>query len=141
MRLNLFLILIAVISGLAVFGYFKAVPGAVDKKNLAKIEITPQSYDFGEVNYGTIIKYNFEVKNSGQEILEIKRVGTSCSCTTAKISKETIVPGQVAELQVSYDTGAMGLAHGKGKQERIIYVKSSDPKNPQAQVIIYAFVK
>lgn len=136
-------IIILAILGLAIVGYFKAVPGAKDQTgSRPQIEITPKSFDFGEVEFGKIAEYVFKVKNLGSEILEIKRVATSCACTSAKVNKEKISPGQEAELLVSYDTAAMGSSsHGKGEQERIIYIKSNDPVNPQTEVMIYADVK
>ena len=127
--------------GIVIYGYFKSVPPGQDNENAPKIEITPESYDFGDIKYGDIVNYAFEVKNSGKGVLEIKRVATSCACTTAQISKEKINPGEKVLLEVRYDSGAMGLAHGKGKQERIIYIKSSDSNNPQAEVVIYANIK
>lgn len=142
-KVKFFLILGIIILGMSVYGYFKAIPGPQDQTvNIAKIEITPKSFDSGEVEYGKIAEYRFRVKNTGAEILEIKRVATSCACTSAKIDKEKIEPGEETELLVSYDTAAMGSgSHAKGKQERIIYVKSNDPVNPQVEVIVYAYVK
>jgi len=141
-KIKFFLILGLIIFGLAIFGYFKAIPGLENQtENLPKIEIVPKSFDFGEINYGEVVNYSFKVKNIGKEFLEIKRVATSCACTTAKIAKEKINPNEETELLVTYDSGAMGLSHGKGRQERIIYVKSNDPINPQAEVTIYATIR
>ncbi len=137
-----FAIILLVVVGMAIYGYFKATPGIENQGKLRpEIEITPQFFDFGEIKYGEVASYTFSVKNLGNEILEIKRVDTSCACTTAKTSKEKISPSEEAELRVSYDTGAMSGPHGRGEQERIIYVKSSDPINPQVEVKIYANVK
>jgi len=130
------------LTGVIFYGYIKATPPADNSQSSPKIEISPASYDFGEVEFGKILNYNFVIENSGQAPLEIKRVATSCGCTTAKTSQKAIEPGQSAELSVVYDTAAMGDGpHGKGQQERIIYVKSNDPNNPQANVTISAFVK
>ena len=140
MKLKIGLVLGLIILSVAVYGYFKATPGAGNQENLPKIEIRPESFDFGDVQYGQIVKYTFLVKNIGQETLEIKRIGTSCGCTKAEIAQEKIEPGEEAQLFVTYDTGAMSGAHAKGRQERIIYIKSSDPINPQVQAVIYANV-
>lgn len=141
-KIRFILVLGIIIFGIGILGYFRAVPGAGNQgENLPKIEITPKSFDFGEINYGQIVNYTFRVKNLGKAILEIKRVATSCACTSAKIASEKINPGQETELLVIYDTGAMAGAHGKGQQERIIYVKSSDPINPQVEAMIYAAVR
>ena len=140
---TLFLFFLAfIIIGLAIYGYFKAIPGLENHvENLPKIEITPETFDFGEIEYSQVVEYTFKVKNTGSEVLEIKKVSTSCACTNAKISKEKINPGEIAELLVTYNTGAMSGPHGKGEQERIIYVKTNDPINPQVEAMIYANVK
>ena len=141
-KILFFAIFILGIIGIIAYGYLKAIPPADNNKIMPKIEISPVSYDFGEVQFGKVVNYNFIVKNSGQTPLEIKRVATSCGCTTAKVSQRIIEPGQSAELLVIYDTAAMGDGpHGKGQQERIIYVKSNDPNSPQTNVTISAYVK
>src|SRR3989344_140395 len=140
MKLKFFLALGIIILGVGVFGYFKAISVPEDRENLPKIEVSPKDYNFGNINYGDAVNYTFLVKNVGVSLLEIKRVATSCACTTAKISKEVIEPGDAAELEVTYNSGQMTGSHGRGPQERIIFVKSSDPITPQAQVIIYGNV-
>ncbi len=141
-RIVFFLILVLVMIGLAVYGYFGAVPGVDNQtENRPQIEIMPQSFDFGEIEYGEIAKHTFLVKNSGSQILEIKKVATSCACTKAEVGQKEIKPGETVELQVTYDTGAMSGPHGRGEQERIIYIKSNDPISPQTEVTITAYVK
>ena len=138
----LIFIVLGIILGLLVYGYFKAVPGPSSQpENRSQIEITPKSFDFGEIEYGKKLEHVFKIKNLGDETLEIKRLSTSCGCTTAETSKERISAGEEVELKVVYDTGAMSGSHAKGKQERIIYVKTNDPVNPQMEVEIYADVK
>lgn len=130
-------LILILVFGLAVFGYFKAVP----QEGQARIEISPEFYDFGEVEYGQVLEYNFKIKNIGPEILEIKRIATSCACTTGKVEKKRLNPNQETSLLVTYDTGAMSGPHGKGKQERIIFIKSNDSQNPQVEVKIQAYVR
>jgi len=140
-KLRLGLILGIIVLGIVIAGYFAAVPGVENRKgDFPKIEISPGSFDFGEIDYGDVVSYGFKVKNSGQETLEIRRVATSCACTTARISQDKLEPGEEAELLVSYDSAAMAL-HGSGREERIIYVRSNDSANPQVEVRIYATVK
>ncbi|MBU3942997.1 DUF1573 domain-containing protein [Patescibacteria group bacterium] len=124
------------------YGYFKSVPG-VEKlgERYPIIEASPIFFDFGEVQYGELAQHTFVVKNSGNEALEIKRLSTSCACTSAEIEKEIINPGEEVNLLVKYDTGLMTGPHGMGDQERIIYIKTNDPVNPQIEVTIKAYVK
>lgn len=141
-KTKLFLVIGLVVLGIAGYGYLKAIPGVGDQtENQPRIEISPQSFDFGDIQYGQVVEYTFKLKNTGQALLEIKRVSTSCGCTSAEVSKEEIGPGEEIDLLVTYNTGAMSGDHAKGEQERIIYVKSSDPVNPQAEVMIYANVQ
>lgn len=135
------IIFITIIIIIMLVGYTKATLPATDLSGQPKIEITPLSFDFGEIEYGKVVESRFKVKNAGTETLEIKRVATSCGCTQAKVDKEKISPGEEAELKVVYDSGAMSGSHAKGKQERIIYLKSNDPRQPQIEVMIYAEVK
>jgi len=144
MKQSLIIVLVVVTVGLAIYGYLKAVPGIGNTtENLPQIEISPKDFDFGEVKYGEVMTQIFVVKNSGKEILEIKKVATSCGCTTAKIKNQisNLKSGEEVDLLVTYDSGVMTGAHAKGKQERIIYIKSNDPVNSQIEAKIYANVK
>lgn len=137
-----FFIVLGIFFGLAVFGYFNAVSAPQDEAvSRPRIEMAPLSFDFGDVQYGEIVKHTFQIKNLGNEILEIRKVATSCACTSAEASKEKINPQEEADLLVTYNTGLMSGSHAKGEQERIIYIKTNDPINPQVEVMIYAYVK
>lgn len=141
-NLKTILFLAVILLAFAVFGYLKAVPTSPPEQNSIqgpKIMVEPKVFDFGEVQRPAVVDHEFTVKNTGRETLEIRRVSTSCSCTTAKIDKKEIEPGEKAALVVTYDSGAM--KHEKGRIERIVYIKSNDPDNPQLEVTIYASVK
>ncbi len=137
-----FVIFALVFTGLVIYGYFKAIPGIEEQgEDKPEISISPDFFDFGEIEYGKIAKYTFKLKNSGNEVLEITKVATSCACTSAEVEKKTINPDEEINLFVEYNTGLMSGSHAKGEQERIIYVKSNDPINPQIEVIIKAYVR
>lgn len=143
-ELRIFLIIfIVILAGLAVYGYFGATPKAENKTEAQpRIEITPKFFDFGTVEYGTVLKHTFSIKNAGKAILKIKRIATSCACTKGELRNPNseLKPGEEAELVVTYDTGAMSGPHGKGRQERIIFIQSNDPRNPQVEIKITAYV-
>lgn len=127
--------------GMLSYGYFRATPGPASLTGfLPVIEVSPEFFDFGNVAYGDLAEYVFTIKNTGDAPLEIKRISTSCACTTAKAATQIILPGQQTELTVSYNTGAMSGPHGMGEQDRIIYIQSNDPNNPQTEIIIHARV-
>lgn len=140
-----FWIIIAILAfvGLAIFGYRQSVPSVERSQGLQpQIIIEPTSYDFGDLNFGVIAETKFKVKNAGPGVLQITRITTSCSCTSANAGKTMLNPGEETELLVHYDTEAMGAgSHGTGRQDRIIYVKSNDPIKPQVELTTTAFVK
>jgi len=126
----------------AVYGYFEAVPGLDNlSESHPTIKAIPDSFDFGEIEYGRVAENTFVIKNSGEEVLEITRLSTSCACTSARIEKEILNPGEEVNLFVKYNTGLMTGDYAKGNQERIIYIKTNDPVNPQIEVTIKAYVK
>jgi Protein of unknown function (DUF1573) len=144
MRTKIILILIFILffAGLVAYGYSRAVPGLKDAQEAhPAIEIESSDFDFGEIAYGDIFTHDFKVKNMGDAELKITRIATSCACTSAKIDKDILAPGEEATLSVRYESGMMSGDHAKGEQERIIYVKSSDPVHPQVEATIKGYVK
>lgn len=136
------IIILAVASALAVYGYFSAVPAPRGEDALKpRIEIIEPIFDFGLIRYGDKVSHVYKIKNSGSADLEINKVATSCGCTSAQTSKDNLSPGEEAELAVTYDSAVMSGAHAKGEQERIIYVKTNDPASPMAEARIKAYVQ
>ncbi len=121
---------------LGVYGYFKSVPPPSDESSAKpKIVLSSNFFDFGNLEFGKVAEAKFTIKNEGGAVLEITRLTTSCSCTSAKAAKNSLEPGEETELSVRYDTAAMGnSSHGKGRQDRIIYLKTNDPVNPQTEI-------
>jgi len=63
----------------------------------------------------------FAFKNTGAEPVTIKRVVTSCGCTTAKLGKDTYAPGESGEIDVKFVFGSR-----RGPQRKLITVTSAD---------------
>jgi hypothetical protein len=61
-------------------------------------------------------KYAF--KNTGSEPVTIRRVQTSCGCTSAKLTKTTFAPGESGEIEVKFTFGSR-----RGLQRKLISVK------------------
>lgn len=137
------IIALLIFVGLAIFGYKQSVPSAEHASgSQPQIIVEPTTYDFGNLVFGVIAEQKFKIKNTGPGILQISRITTSCSCTSANIGKNQLNSGEETELLVRYDTGAMGSgSHGKGQQDRIIYIKSNDPAQPQVELTTTAFVQ
>lgn len=90
------------------------------------IELAQASTDLGEVENGEVREFSVQVQNVGDAPLHIEAVTTSCGCTTAEVSPETIAPGESGSLRVTYDSGAHGPEF-KGPVERQVFIDSNDP--------------
>ena len=86
-----------------------------------KIECTDPVWDFGKVMEGEKQIHDFKIKNTGDEVLEIKRVRGSCGCTAAKPSTNSLKPGEEAEINVNFNTSGRS-----GKQTKYVYVYTND---------------
>jgi len=104
--------------------------------------ITPQgeitdhySWDFGRVKEGEILKHDFILKNEYKNILNIKDINTSCSCTVSSIKKKTLLPGESTLIEVKFNTKGYS-----GPTQQFIYVNTDSLDNPILRFIIKAEV-
>lgn len=104
-------------------------------ENAPRISFPELSHDFGKVIQGKIVEHTFTFENKGTADLHIKEVTTSCGCTAALVSSNTLKPGEAGQIKVSYDS--QGRA---GKVDRIITVVSNDPVEPSKELTITAAV-
>ncbi|MEK7636358.1 MAG: DUF1573 domain-containing protein [Patescibacteria group bacterium] len=120
-------------------------------RTAGKLFAEEQFFDFGVISMaaGNVSRV-FKIKNSGISPLRIKKIYTSCMCTTATLDNtgvkqgpfgmpghggfpsslnETIEPNQEAEITVVYDPAAHGPA-GVGKVRRVIYIETDAEEKP-----------
>jgi hypothetical protein len=85
------------------------------------------------------VRQVFQVRNIGEGELMIESVSTSCGCTTAEISSNSLAPGVTADLQVTYDP----LAHAgaTGEFMRQVFVRSNDPDTPEVVLTLWVTVE
>src|ERR1700730_13878386 len=101
-----------------------------------KIQIDNPLYDFGSATETTMVNHTFKLKNAGTGRLVITHVKTSCGCTAATPSKNTLGPGEETEITVGFDTHFQ-----KGHQVRTITAFTNDPNPPQAIMTMQGVVK
>lgn len=101
----------------------------------ARIAFDRTEHDFGDVPQSRgIIETTFEVRNSGDSVLEIGELSTSCGCTTADISSTSIQPNRTATLTVYFDPDFH--EEPTDKLTRTVFVPTNDPSQPEAEVKI-----
>ena len=99
-----------------------------------KIEITPESWDFGRVTEAKVLTHKFKVNNMGNDTLEIKHITTSCGCTTATMFPQKLYPGESTELVVKLDLSEI---KAQGRIKRDVYIESNDPEQRFKTVSVY----
>jgi len=105
-------------------------------KAKAEIMKDPNFYDFGSVKEGTVIKHTFMLKNNESEPINIKEVNTSCACTTPKVEKNTVMPGESVGIEIAFDTKGY-----PGIRKRQLFVHTDSKKNGLVIFEIQAEVK
>ena len=83
-------------------------------------------HDFGRVKGEPVISHSFALENRGDSSLVVRRVVTSCGCTTPDARSFTIAPGDTRNLPIKFDL------HGRsGKQRQFVTLHTNDPDTPR----------
>ncbi|MEO8231526.1 MAG: DUF1573 domain-containing protein [Ignavibacteriota bacterium] len=113
------------------------VVNKIVENNFGAVIFLPETqHDFGKVTAGTKVEYIFKFENKGTESLIIKDVKTSCGCTAAVVSNNSIKPGEVGSIKVDFDT-----KNREGRNSKSITIVSNDNKEPNKVLTIYADVQ
>jgi hypothetical protein len=99
---------------------------------IPKLMISKTSHDFGDVEEGKVVSVKFDIKNSGNDLLKIENVKTTCGCTAALLSSKTIKPGETGDLKIDLDT-----ANREGKLTRTVTIISNDPAQPSQSITLF----
>lgn len=71
----------------------------------AEIKFDKTVHDFGKIKKGAKdVKYKFKYTNTGNDVLFITRVVKSCGCTEPVYTREPLMPGFSAEVEIGYTT-------------------------------------
>ena len=100
-----------------------------------RISIDKNSFDFGKVVEGESVSHTFTVTNRGSGLLKM-RVSASCGCTTPKLSRDTLTPGESAALDITVDTAMKQDAVTKD-----VSIESNDALQPQLKISLLMLVQ
>lgn len=113
-----------------------AAPTAVISESAPKVEVVdPLSYDFGVMAQETERKHGWTFKNTGKGTLELRNLGTDCSCTVAQIGKADasdkktmlpVPPGASEPIELTWNTRKIDGGYRKSAR-----IGTNDPRNPE----------
>ena len=99
-----------------------AIPRVDIKKNIEKLKIVS----------GMELKGQITLKNTGDELLKIYGVSSSCGCTTYRLEKRKLEPDEEVKLNFVIDTrGELGWF------EKEITIHTNDPDSPFEEIVKY----
>jgi len=101
----------------------------LEKAPVASFEST--KFDFGKINQREKANVKFKFKNAGKSDLIIRKIRSTCGCTTVTPPNTVIKPGEESVIEAVFDAGVR-----KGKQHKIITVITNDPKHSQVNLIL-----
>jgi len=96
-----------------------------------RIQFATNTFEFGKVPVGTIVRANFVLTNVGTAPLEIKDVRPGCGCTTAGAWDQWVEPGKTTTLALQLNTANFGGAIVKNAT-----VSCNDPAQPITALLI-----
>jgi len=113
----------------------------VENKNAPKFKFNHEIHDFGTIDEGVQVTYEFEFKNTGKEPLIIQNVKASCGCTTPHWPREPILPGQSGQVKAVYNSKGRPGAFNKAititsnatEPTKVVYIKGNVKKKPAEQ--------
>ena len=93
---------------------------------VAVFSVKHKTIKFPNTPEGEILKFSYEIKNTGKSDLEIYSSETECSCTEVVLPSQKIRPGEFSKINVIFDT--------QGKyyfQNRMIYLRTNTRKGKE----------
>ena len=89
----------------------------------ARIQFDEMIHDFGRILSGSVVRHDFIFTNTGDTVLNISNVATSCGCTTSGQWSRNVEPGQTGTIPIQFNSG-----HWGGTIIKTITVSCNDPK-------------
>lgn len=123
-----------------------------------KVEIEQTSIDWGKIAFrGGNKEAFFRIKNTGDSVLKLRNIKTSCHCTKAEVNINgqispsfgmggitswigEIQPNSEAELKIIFDPMYHG-PQGIGPIERYVKVETSDPGKSYIEFMVKGVVE
>ena len=88
------------------------------------IEFSNNVWDFGEIQQGESVDHVFQFINTGSEPLIISNAKGSCGCTVPEWPKEAILPNEMGEIAVQFNSGEK-----KGRQNKTVTLTTNCTPN------------
>ncbi|MGP1347877.1 MAG: DUF1573 domain-containing protein [Phycisphaerales bacterium] len=93
-----------------------------------RMSVAIEELDFGTTYDEGKMEGVIRFTNTGDSLLVVQNIRTSCGCTAAALIKREYLPGESGEVEVGFSP------KGSGRQTKTVTLMTNDPTNP-AQVV------
>ena len=100
-----------------------------------RIQFAETEHDFGNVEGGAVVGFDFGFTNTGTATLEVTNVRSSCGCTTTGAWSKKVEPGQRGILPIQFNSGNLS-----GAIHKTVTVTCNTPAQPQTLLNLKARV-
>ncbi|MGL5683637.1 MAG: DUF1573 domain-containing protein [Marinifilaceae bacterium] len=107
-----------------------------ERQKAPRLKLESYEFDFGTIQAGKEITRSLNLTNIGHSPLIVKKIITSCGCTTLDLPKKVIVPNETIALDVLFKSGGRS-----GLQQKSITVITNDPIQSEIKIIVKGNVK
>lgn len=101
----------------------------------AQIQFAKMEHDFGKIEGGASVKFDFVFTNTGTATLEVTNVQPACGCTTTGAWSKKVEPGQSGSIPIQFNSGTFS-----GPIHKTVTVSSNTPGQPQTVLNLRATV-
>lgn len=121
---------------LVLSGSWAGSTASAQEGNWAEKMFEKRDHDFGVVARGADAKYRLKLTNKYQQAVHIASVTTSCGCTAAKPSKDTLASRETAYIEIVMDTRK--FTHDKSSSVTIVV---DQPQYAEVRIPIHAYIR
>lgn len=101
------------------------ITGGVLAADAPKVEFEKEIFDFGVIQQGEKVHFEFKFKNEGKTPLIITNATATCGCTEPEYPSSPVKPGEEGTIKVTFDSsGKLGM------QDKVVTLTSN--ANPEA---------
>ncbi len=109
MKKSVLLLSVILITFSTIFAQAKGADSGRKIKKKPQITFEVTEHDFGTVDQGSDVSFDFMYKNTGKSDLIITNVKKSCGCTIPEWSKAPLKKKKIDMIHVKYDSKRLGV--------------------------------
>lgn len=114
-----------------VFGLLMSlVPTLLYAGNGPKVSFEKLEHDFGDVSHGESPSVELACTNTGDDVLVLDKIESSCGCAKAIRGSRQLAPGSSTKIYAQIET----LGMPPGRHSKTIAVNCNDPEHPTTRL-------